>query len=140
MPVFTYREAIRHALAEELTRLVHGDAGLAAARQATAVFFGAEIGGLDDSQLAEIFADVPSCEFPRSALDGEGLALVEALVRTKLAATNSKARQTIEQGGAYVNNRREADVARRLSSADLAGGSTLVLRSGKKSYAVVRFV
>ena len=65
--------------------------------------------------------------------------LIDALVRTNLAATNSKARQTIQQGGAYVNNRRMADVGHRLSAADLAGGSTLVLRSGKKSYAVVRF-
>jgi len=126
-------------LAEELTLLVHGDAGLAAARQATEIFFGAEIGGLDDSQLAEIFADVPSCEFPRSSLDGEGLTLIDALVRTNLAATNSKARQTIQQGGAYVNNRRVAEVGHRLTASDLAGGSTLVLRSGKKSYAVVRF-
>jgi tyrosyl-tRNA synthetase len=126
-------------LAEELTLLVHGDAGLAAARQATELFCGAEIGGLDDSQLAEIFADVPSCEFPRSALDGDGLALIDALVGTNLAATNSKARQTIQQGGAYVNNRRVADVGHRLTVSDLAGGATLVLRSGKKSYAVVRF-
>ena len=127
-------------LAEELTRLVHGESGLTAARAATAIFFGAEIDGLDDGQLAEIFADVPSCDFPRSSLDGEGLSLIDALVRTNLAATSSKARQTIQQGGAYVNNRRMADVGHRLSAADLAGGSTLVLRSGKKSYAVVRFI
>jgi tyrosyl-tRNA synthetase len=126
-------------LAEELTRLVHGEPGLATARQATAIFFGAEIEGLDDAQLAEVFADVPSCEFPRSSLDGEGLPLIDALVRTNLAATNSKARQTIQQGGAYVNNRRTTDVGHRLTTTDLAGGNTLVLRSGKKSYAVVRF-
>ena len=126
-------------LAEELTLLVHGDAGLEAARQATAIFFGAEIGGLDDAQLAEIFADVPSCEFARSTLEGDGLAFIDALVRTGLAASNSKARATIQQGGAYVNNRRVTDVGHRLRADDLAGGTTLVLRSGKKSYAVVRF-
>jgi tyrosyl-tRNA synthetase len=126
-------------LAEELTRLVHGDTGLSAARQATDIFFGAEIGQLDDSQLAEIFADVPSREFPRSALDGEGLQLVEALTDTGLAQSRGAARRTIEQGGAYVNNRRVADVAYRLTSADLASLSTLVLRSGKKSYAIARF-
>jgi tyrosyl-tRNA synthetase len=127
-------------LAEELTRLVHGEAGLAAAKQATAIFFGAEIGGLDDTALAEIFADVPSREFPRTALEGEGLALVEALEATGLAATKSAARRTIEQGGAYVNNRRIADVAHRLKRDDLSGTSTLVLRSGKKSYALARFL
>jgi tyrosyl-tRNA synthetase len=127
-------------LAEELTRLVHGDGGLAAARQATAIFFGAEIGGLDDSALAEIFADVPSREFPRTTLDGDGLPLVEALEATGLAPTKSAARRTIEQGGAYVNNRRVSDVAHRLKTADLTGTSTLVLRSGKKSYALARFL
>jgi tyrosyl-tRNA synthetase len=127
-------------LAEELTRLVHGDTGLAAARQATDIFFGAEIESLDDDALSEIFADVPSREFARSALDGEGLPLVEALEATRLAASRSAARRTIEQGGAYVNNRRVTDAAHRLTPRDLAGASTLVLRSGKKSYAVAKFV
>jgi len=126
-------------LAEELTRLVHGEAGLAAARKATAVLFGAEIADLDDAQLAEIFADVPSSEFPRAALDGAGLPLVEALEATKLAASRGAARRTIEQGGAYVNNRRVADTAYRLTPRDLAGATSLVLRSGKKAYAVARF-
>jgi len=127
-------------LAEELTRLVHGEAGLAAARQATDILFGAEITDLADGELAEIFADVPSKEFPRSALDGEGLALVEALKATGLAASTSAARRTVEQGGAYVNNRRVTDAAHRLTAQDLAGTSTLVLRSGKKSYALARFM
>ncbi len=126
-------------LADELTRLVHGEAGLAAARQATAIFFGAEIGGLDDAMLAEIFADVPNREFPRAALDGAGLPLIDAFEATGLAATKSAARRTIEQGGAYVNNRRISDVAHRITATDLGGGSTLVLRSGRKSYALARF-
>jgi tyrosyl-tRNA synthetase len=127
-------------LAEELTRLVHGEQGLTAARQATAIFFGAEIGGLDDAALAEIFADVPSREFSRTLLDGDGLPLIEALEATGLAATKSAARRTIEQGGAYVNNRRINDVAHRLKAAELSGTATLVLRSGKKSYALARFL
>ena len=127
-------------LAEELTRLVHGDAGLASARQATEIFFGAEIASLDDQSLGEIFADVPSHEFPRTALDGDGLPLMEALRATGLAASMGAARRTIEQGGAYVNNRRIADVAHRLTPGDLAGAATLVLRSGKKSYALARFL
>jgi tyrosyl-tRNA synthetase len=126
-------------IAEELTRLVHGDAGLAAARQATEIFFGAEIASLDDDALAEIFADVPSSEFPRSVLEGDGLPLVEALKATGLAQSGGAARRTIEQGGAYVNNRRVADAAYRLTPRDLAGAATLVLRTGKKSYALARF-
>jgi len=127
-------------LAAELTQLVHGGPGLAAARLATEIFFGAEIASLDDEALAEIFADVPSSEFSRSVLDGDGLPLVEAFEATRLAQSKGAARRTIEQGGGYVNNRRVADVAYRLTPRDLAGTATLVLRSGRKSYALVRFV
>jgi hypothetical protein len=38
-----------------------------------------------------------------------------------------------------VNNRRVADAAHRLTPRDLAGAATLVLRTGKKSYALARF-
>ena len=66
------RESQRR-LAEELTRLIHGEPGLAAARRATEIFFGAEIDQLSDGQLTEIFADVPSVTMPRSRIEGAGL-------------------------------------------------------------------
>jgi tyrosyl-tRNA synthetase len=126
-------------LAEELTRLVHGDAGLAVAQQATGVFFGGEIEGLDEATLLEIFAEVPSRAFPLSAVGQQGLPLVEALQATGLASSRSQARRTIEQGGAYVNNRRIRDVAYAISLEDLANRRVVILRSGKKSYALARF-
>ena len=126
-------------LAEELTRLVHGDEGLSSAQQATAVFFGGDIEGLPEATLLEIFAEVPSHEFSRATLEGDGLALVEALQATGLAPSRSQARRTIEQGGAYVNNRRVREAAYSLGSDDLAGRQVVVLRSGKKSYALARF-
>ncbi len=129
----------QHRLAEELTRLVHGDAGLAVARQATRVFFGGEIEGLDEATLLEIFAEVPSHAFPLSAVGQQGLPLVEALQATGLASSRSQARRTIEQGGAYVNNRRVKEVAYAISLEDLANRRVVILRSGKKSYALARF-
>lgn len=127
------------SLAEALTRLVHGDAGLATARRATDVFFGAEIADLNDAQLVEIFADVPSKQLPRQRLDGEGLPLIDALSEAGLAKSKGEARRTIQQGGAYVNNRRVADLEMRLTADQLASETVLVLRSGKKNYALLRF-
>ena len=132
------RRECQKRLAEELTRLIHGEEGLAAARRATEIFFGAEIDKLTDAQLGEIFADVPSVTLPRDRLAGDGLALVDALVESGLAKSKSEARRTIEQGGAYVNNRPRGDVNTRLTANDLASESVIVLRSGKKKYALVR--
>jgi len=132
------REAQRR-LASELTRLVHGEEGLAIARRATEVLFGAEIHELSDAQLGEVFADVPSKELPRDRLAGEGLSLVDALVEAGLAKSKGEARRTISQGGAYVNNRRADRVEARLGPGDLASESVMVLRCGKKNYALLRF-
>src|SRR5262249_30200061 len=126
-------------LAEELTKLIHGDAGLGAAQKATEVFFGAEIENLSDAQLTEIFADVPSQTVPRDRLSGDGLPLADALALAGLAKSKSEARRTIAQGGAYVNNRPKTDVETKLTASDLASETVVVLRSGKKKYALLRF-
>jgi len=125
-------------LASELTALVHGPEGLTTAQRATQIFFGGEISELSDAQLAQIFADVPSKDLPRARLD-EGLAIIDALVECGLAKTKSDARRTITQGGAYVNNRRVENVEVRLGPANLASETVMVLRCGKKNYALLRF-
>lgn len=125
-------------LAEELTRLVHGDDGLAKAVRATRIFFGEEFAGLSDLELGGIFADVPSHTRPRSQL-AEGILLLDALVDTGLCASKSEARRTVQQGGAYVNNQRLSDVEFRLNAQHLASETTVVLRSGRKKYALLRF-
>lgn len=126
-------------LAEELTGLVHGDAGLATARRATDVFFGAEIADLNDAQLVEVFADVPSKQLPKERLSGDGLPLIDALTEAGLAKSKGEARRTIQQGGAYVNNRRITELDTRLTGTHLASETVMVLRSGKKNYALLRF-
>ena len=126
-------------LAEELTRLIHGDSGLAAARQATEIFFGAEIHSLSDRLLGDIFDDVPSAEIPRGQLEA-GLGLVDSLVTAGLAKSKGEARRTLTQGGVYVNNARVQDADYQLTPADLASETIIVLRSGRKKYALLRFV
>jgi tyrosyl-tRNA synthetase len=132
------RESQRR-LAEELTKLIHGESGLAAARRATEIFFGAEIDQLNDAQLVEIFADVPSKTLPRSRLEGDGQGVIDAFVESGLAKSKGEARRTIEQGGAYVNNRRVEGIDRMLTAKDLASETVMVLRSGRKKYALLRF-
>ena len=127
-------------LAEELTRLVHGEEGLATAQRATEIFFGAEISDLNDSQLASIFADVPSNELSRSQLSGEGLPIMDAFVAAGLSKSKGEARRTITQGGAYINNRRETEIDAKLVESNLASETTIVLRSGKRNYALLRFI
>ena len=133
------REAQR-ALADELTAAVHGPAEADRARRASAALFEGDVSRLDPPTMLEVLAEAPSTELGRAELeDGGGLELVDALVRTALASSRSAARTAVDQGGIYVNDRREADPGRRLAEADLLGGCYVVLRKGKRSYHLLRF-
>jgi len=134
------RRVAQRRLATELTRLVHGPQGLTTAERATEIFFGAEIHELSDAQLSGIFADVPSKELHRERLAGEGISIIDALLDAGLARSKGEARRLVEQGGAYVNNRRVEGIEARLGRAQLASESIMVLRSGKKRYALLKFV
>jgi tyrosyl-tRNA synthetase len=133
------RRESQRRLAENLTQLVHGDVGFKTAQRATDIFFGAEVRQLSDAELTQIFADVPSKQLPRATLDA-GLSILDALAEAGLAASKGEARRTVSQGGAYVNNRRVDDVERKLTADDLASETVVVLRSGKKKYALLRFM
>ena len=129
------REAQKR-LAGWLTEFIHGKQGLASAEKAKEILFGAEIDNLVDKQLQEIFADVPNAEINASEL-AEGIPIVDAFVKAGLAKSKSEARRTADQGGAYVNNRPvTSDYT--LTASDLASETVIVLRSGKKRYALLK--
>lgn len=129
--------AAQKRLASWLTEFVHGTQGLASAEKATEVLFGAEISDFQDDQLAAIFPDVPSATFTAAEL-AAGFPLLDGLVRVGLAKSKSDARRTVEQGGAYVNNRRIDSVDYALSVQDLASESVIVIRTGKKKFALLK--
>jgi tyrosyl-tRNA synthetase len=130
--------ASQKRLAGALTELLHGAEGLAKAQLAAQILFGAEITSLSDAELSQIFADVPGVSLERARLDA-GLALLDALVESGLVKSKGEARRAVTEGGVYVNNRRAEGAEFVLTREQLASESTIVLRRGKKNYALVRF-
>lgn len=128
------REAQRR-LAQEVTRLVHGEAALARAERASRVLFGEEITGLNLGEVLEVFADVPSSEI--TGLNG-GVPVVELMTLTGLAPSRSEARRLVQSGGVYINNRRVTDVAQVVGPEAAIGGQVIVLRKGQKQYHLVQ--
>ncbi|TMK54404.1 MAG: tyrosine--tRNA ligase [Actinobacteria bacterium] len=130
------REAQRR-LARELTLLVHGKDGLRAAERASEALFGGDLDGLTETELLEIFADVPSKELPRARLGA--ITAGEALTEAGLAKSKSEARRLIEGGGASIGNRRIDDAEQPVGPGDLASETVAVLRAGKNRFALLRF-
>jgi tyrosyl-tRNA synthetase len=133
------RRLAQKALARSVVALVHGGDEVARCEEASAALFGEEIAALSEEMLLAVTEDAPSTDVPRLELTG-GLSLVDALVRTGLAASRGEARRAIEGGAANVNNRRQADPAQVLGPDDLLHDRYLVLRKGRREVHVIRAV
>ena len=125
--------APQRALAEELTRLVHGAEQLAQAGAAGRALFGREeLTALAEPTLAAALREAGSVE-----LAGETPSIAVLLQRSGLVSSLSEARRTVKEGGAYLNNQRVTDAEAVPGESDWLPGGWLVLRRGKRSVAGV---
>ena len=123
------------ALAEELTRLVHGEEGLKTALGATQTLFGGDVTGKSASELETIFKDVKSAELTKDAVVGRNVFSVAAAAG--MFASNGEARRMAQQGGLSLNGGK-ASPERTFAEEDLVEGRLAVLRSGKKNFFLLR--
>jgi tyrosyl-tRNA synthetase len=130
------REAQR-VLAAECTAVVHGAATVQAVEAASRILFS----GSDEVPAAETIAllarEVPVTEIPRADLDA-GVGLVDLMLRTRLAESKGAARKLVEGGGVYVNNERQNQAQKTITSGDLKWPAAMLLRTGKKNYHLVK--
>ena len=132
------REAHKR-LALELTRLVHGEGATADAVRASEILFGGSLEGITEAQFQEVGAEVPNVTLPRTLLGQPGAALPEILTASGLSPSKGQARKDVEAGGVYINNVRATDAKLIFETAHLLFGEFVLMRKGKRNYALVRF-
>ncbi|CUW39271.1 tyrosyl-tRNA synthetase [Magnetospirillum sp. XM-1] len=114
-------------LANEVTRLCHGEAAaLQAAETARQTF-----------EQGVASADLPTVEIPAAEL-AAGIPAFALFVRAGLAASNGEARRLLKGGGGKINDQ-AVDEARPVGSADLKDGA-VKLTAGKKRHILVKAV
>ena len=131
------KRAANRELARAMTGWVHGEGAIATVEAASAIMFGGSLEGVTQQVLEQLVGTVPSFDIPRAELDA-GIAAIDLFART-LCDSKGKARTLLAQGGGYVNNAKIGSDAK-VTTANLATESLLVLRSGKRDYALVRAV
>ena len=124
------------ALASAVTELVHGPAALAAAEQAAGVLFGSDPREASAEALAVVAAEVPTAALESGESLDAGVDLVPVLVRSGLAGSQGDARRQIEQQGISVNGVK-VEAGRLLVKADLVHDRWVLLRKGKKGWAIL---
>ncbi|WOK97147.1 hypothetical protein Cni_G05855 [Canna indica] len=127
---------VQKRLAEEVTRFVHGEEGLAEALKATeALRPGAET-KLDAQTIEGIAEDVPSCSLAYDQVLHSSL--IDLSVSTGLLSSKSAARRLMKQGGLYLNNKRVDSEEKRVEDPDIVDGKVLLLSAGRKNKMVVK--
>ena len=114
-------------LANEVTALLHGrDAADAAKETARDVF---EKGGIGD--------ELPTLELSREDI-GDGISIVQLILRTGLAKSGKEAKRLIAENGARVDDAPLTDAGLMLNVATFS--SPVKLSAGKKRHALVKLV
>ncbi|WP_343320027.1 tyrosine--tRNA ligase [Arthrobacter sp. TMP15] len=123
----------QRTLAFQVTALVHGvDTTLKVIAASAALFGQGDLAKLDEGTLASA-----TSELPRTSAPYDGLNIIELLVASGLSNSNSAARRTVSEGGAYVNNVKISDPDTILGAADALHGKYLLVRRGKRTLSMV---
>ncbi|MGX6443059.1 tyrosine--tRNA ligase [Neobacillus sp. K501] len=120
------------ALAEEMTRLIHGEESLQQAIKITEALFSGDVRNLSAAEITQGFKDVPTYE----AAGEENL--VDLLVAAKISPSKRQAREDISNGAVSVNGERITDKAYVLSDSDRIEGQFTIIRRGKKKYTLIK--
>ena len=122
-------------LAEEATRLVHGEVALMAARRITEALFSGQLADLTETDLEQLAQD----GMPGVALDAANGSLIDALAAAGLAKSKSEARSFIQSGSVTINGARADALDHQIAGEERLYGRFTILRRGKKNYGLIRW-
>ena len=130
-------------LAEEMTRLIHGEAALQAAQRISENLFAEDQSSLTESDFEQLALDgLPAFEV------SDGLNVAEALVKTGLASSNKEARGFVNSKAVLLNGKpaeannpnhaaEKPDDAYLLTDEHKRFGKYTIVRRGKRNHALL---
>ena len=129
---------LQKRLAEEITRMVHGEKELEAAIEASQILFSnraAEtLHKIDEDTLLAVFEGVPTYEISRDLLNGE-TKLIDLLTdNAAVFPSKGEMRKLTQQGGLSINKEKVTDPYLPASDTMLLNGKYILVQRGKKNY------
>ncbi|WP_025786099.1 tyrosine--tRNA ligase [Sporosarcina sp. D27] len=121
-------------LAEEMTRLIHGQESLDQAIRISAALFSGDLKKLTTSEMKDAFKDVPTFEMAK-----EDHNIVELLVEAGISPSKRQAREDVTNGAISLNGDKVTDTAHDVNAADRLEDAFTIVRRGKKKYIMVMF-
>lgn len=131
---------LQKRLAAELTTMVHSQADLDNAIQASNILFGnsssADLKQLDQQTFLDVFEGVPQAEISREDIEA-GLSIIDALAsKSGFTTSNGEARRALQANSIAVNKEKVTEEYT-VTSQDLINDRFVLLQKGKKNYFVL---
>jgi tyrosyl-tRNA synthetase len=132
---------LQRTLADEMTRLVHGEDQLRKAIEASQILFGKgtkqTLAQLDEQTFLDVFDGVPTFELDKNELQ-KGINVVDLLAdKTKVFSSKSEVRRLIKEGGLNINQEKVTSQDRNVDTSDLLNNKYILIRKGKKKYFII---
>jgi tyrosyl-tRNA synthetase len=131
---------IQKKLAEEVTRLVHGETGLAFAKNATALLFGNAdkdtLLNMSETELKQAMEGVPLHKWSLTELEN-GTDVVSLLAGSGVFSSKGEARKMIQGGGVLINRQKVESVEQKIDKDSLLHGKYLLAQKGKKNFFLI---
>ena len=122
------------ALAEELVKIVHGEAALESALNITKALFSGNIKELTLDELKEAVKGMPKAQLPKDDIN-----IVDFLVESGVVTSKRQAREDVNNGAVSINGDKVTDLAFTVDSSSRLEDSFTVVRRGKKNYKLVEY-
>lgn len=120
-------------LAYEVTSFVHGEEAAKDAIKISEALFSGKISDLTAAQIKMGFSDLPTFSGEEDEL------LVDALIRLELASSKRESREFIKNNAVAINGNKGFDLETKLNSALAIEGKYIIIKRGKKKYAMLEF-
>ncbi|WP_041060451.1 tyrosine--tRNA ligase [Jeotgalibacillus campisalis] len=127
--------AAQKALAEEMTRMIHGEEALAQAQRITAALFSGDLKSLNSTELKQGFKDVPTHTLGKE----DSAVLIDVLVNAGISSSKRQAREDVTNGAVYINGDRVTELDAVLEGDVRLDGQFTIVRRGKKKYFMIQY-
>lgn len=120
-------------VASEIVKLVHGEEALEEALRVTEALFKGSMISLSKKEFLMLAQTLEAIDLEDSQ------SLMDTLIQAKLAQSRREAREFIKNNAVSINDVKQTDIDYVLSKEDAIFDQYVILRRGKKKYAIIKF-
>ena len=135
-----HRRILQKTLAEEMTKIVHGEENLEKAIAASQILFGKGtkdlLASLDEKTFLSVFKGVPTFEVEKAKIE-QGINIVDLLSEAGVFKSKGEVRRLMKDNGLSINQEKRNNPEDTITASDLLNDKYILVRKGKKNYSLI---